>query len=110
MANYGKALGRAAMTGARGQRYLPNLNMTLRIDQLARVFELAERDRIPVEDVVCELVDEAFAARRFIDEALASRESRRDELRDADPLPNLAPIKESRATRTRATMWHRDIV
>lgn len=47
-------------------------------------------------DVVRELVDEAFAARRFAEEALASRESRRLDRRDADlpsdaepsPVPN----------------------
>lgn len=107
MANYRKAIGRAA---ARGQRYLPPLNLTLRIDQLARVFELADRDGLSESDVVRELVDEAFAARRFIDDALASRESRRVELCDADPLPYLAPIEESRATRTRATPRRRNVI
>jgi hypothetical protein len=109
MANYRKAIGRAAVTGSRGQRYLPPLNMTLRLDQLDRAFELADRDRIPVEDVVCELVDEAFAARRFIDEALASRKSRLLDWRDAD-LSDLAPIEENRTARTRATARRRDII
>jgi hypothetical protein len=110
MANYRKAIGRAAVTGARGQRYLPPLNLTLRLDQLARVFELADRDGVSESDVIRELVDEAFAARRFIEEALASRESRRLELRDADPLSDFAPIEESRTARTRATARRRDII
>jgi hypothetical protein len=109
MANYRKALERAAVTGARGQRYLPTLDMILSLDQLARVFELADRDRIPVEDVVCELVDEAFAARRFIDEALASRKSRLLDWRDAD-LSDLAPVEESRTARTRSTVRRRDVI
>jgi hypothetical protein len=110
MANYRKAIGRAAVTGARGQRYLPPLNLTLRLDQIARVFELADRDGMSASDVVRELIDEAFAARRFIDDALASRESRRVELRDADPLPDFAPIKESRTARTRATTRRRNVI
>jgi hypothetical protein len=61
-------------------------------------------------DVVRELIDEAFAARRFIDDALASRESRRVELRDADPLPYLAPVEESRPARTRATVRRRNVI